>query len=531
MFRSTTRGTKAIQLILQEQILDAPDAATLLDIVDASLNEFGAVNAVTAVYRISRLLTSRAGRLRRRESEHIMSDARFESLIRTLESKSSELDKLGLENRKRAYHKLRVDADLRAGAALSVRLLERSKDIQGDLMDASSVEEVLLMVEEQGEVFNKVNTSTALHRIAKIATAVPDANAGAKQQSPDAVLSMARDDRFRHLLQMATLFCKEMSVVSISNVLWALARLRCDLDEIDMLVGDLAGRAAATVHNAQPKHLATVVWAFAVLGHEPRSRLLRAIAIRVMDTADDFRAPDVVNMLWAYARWTRLAPLNSPHGLPGAKDVVKELSRVALANLADFTPYQCANLAWSLAILDADVQPRSLASILDRAASDPDGLDDTALTHTIWAIGVKGTEIDGAGGSFQTLLAEAAKRALDRGVGRTGAAGVLWACGRLRVTPREGQAGALLDCLLTVEEEGEPRGKNLQPQPLVHGLWGICQMEGVTLGQKHRDAVFSHASRLVEAGEMEARHADALRASAVGAGLDPLEMDHALTVR
>ena len=89
MFRSTTRGTKAIQLILQEQILDAPDAATLLDIVDASLNEFGAVNAVTAVYRISRLLTSRAGRLRRRESEHIMSDARFESLIRTLESKSS----------------------------------------------------------------------------------------------------------------------------------------------------------------------------------------------------------------------------------------------------------------------------------------------------------------------------------------------------------------------------------------------------------------------------------------------------------
>lgn len=56
-------------------------------------------------------------------------------------------------------------------------------------------------------------------------------------------------------------------------------------------------------------------------------------------------------------------------------------------------------------------------------------------------------------------------------------------------------------------------------------------MEGVTLGQKHRDAVFSHASRLVEAGEMEARHADALRASAVGAGLDPLEMDHALTVR
>ena len=60
------------------------------------------------------------------------------------------------------------------------------------------------MVEEQGEIFNKVNTSTALHRIAKIATAVPDANAGAKQQSPDAVLSMAGSDRYAYLLQMAT---------------------------------------------------------------------------------------------------------------------------------------------------------------------------------------------------------------------------------------------------------------------------------------------------------------------------------------
>ena len=530
MSRSTARSNKARQLTLQEQILDAPDAATVLDIVDASLEQFGGVNAVTAVYRISRLLTSRTGRLRRKESEHITSDPRFECLIQTLESKSSELDKLGLENRKRAYQKLRVDADLRAGAALSVRLIERAKDIQGDLMDAASVEDVLLLVEKQGEIFNKVNTSTALHRIARIASTAPYATAGANQQSPDAVLRITRDERFHHLLQLATALSKEMSIVSVSNTLWALARLRCDIHEINALLDDLAGRAAATAHNAQPKHLATVMWALAVLGHEPRSRLLRAVAMRVMDTAGDFRAPDVVNMLWAYARWTRLAPLNSPDGLPGAKDVVKELSCVALANLTDFTPYQCANLAWSLAMLDAELQPRSLASVLDRAASDPNGLDDTALTHTLWAVGVKGTVIDGAGGSFQTLLAEAAKRALDRRVGRTGAAGVLWACGHLRVTPREGEADALLDCLLDDGEEAS-KGKLVQPQALVHGVWGICHMDGVTLSQKHRDAVFSNVSRLAEAGKMEARYADALRASAMGAGLDPVELEHALTTR
>jgi hypothetical protein len=44
--------------------------------------------------------------------------------------------------------------------------------------------------------------------------------------------------------------------------------------------------------------------------------------------------------------------------------------------------------------------------------------------------------MDGNSGSFQTLLAESAKRALAKKVGRTGAAGVIWACGRLQVGAR-----------------------------------------------------------------------------------------------
>lgn len=47
-------------------------------------------------------------------------------------------------------------------------------------------------------------------------------------------------------------------------------------------------------------------------GHEPRSKLLAAVAERAIATADGFRAPDVVNMLWAYARWHRMAPGGAP---------------------------------------------------------------------------------------------------------------------------------------------------------------------------------------------------------------------------
>lgn len=91
-----------------------------------------------------------------------------------------------------------------------------------------------------------------------------------------------------------------------------------------------------------------------VLGHEPRSKLLAAVAERTVATSHSFRAPDVVNMLWAYARWHR-------GGSSGSSEVVAALSSNALSSLTAFTPYQCANLAWSLAMLDAPLPVGSRA--------------------------------------------------------------------------------------------------------------------------------------------------------------------------
>lgn len=87
-----------------------------------------------------------------------------------------------------------------------------------------------------------------------------------------------------------------------------------------------------------------------MLGHEPRSKLLAAVAERAAATAHSFRAPDVVNMLWAYARWHRGSDSGNASG---SAEVVAALASNALSSLTSFTPYQCANLAWSLAMLDA----------------------------------------------------------------------------------------------------------------------------------------------------------------------------------
>jgi len=161
-------------------------------------------------------------------------------------------------------------------------------------------------------------------------------------------------------------------------------------------------------------------------------------------------------------------------------------------------------------------------------------------------VGVKGNAADANGGAFQTLLAEAARRAADQtgtgtgaaaaaaaaargrggdetvargdggkkrpgkktttkrsrggGIGRAGAAGVLWACGKLEVTPRPGDANALVERLLC-DDDGDSDGdcdggaggaEALEPQALVHGVWGVARMDGVTV----RDETTSRASSL-----------------------------------
>ena len=60
-FGASAREAKKTALRIQEAILDAKDANQVLDVVGKHLEDFSPINGVTAVYRIARQLTSRAG--------------------------------------------------------------------------------------------------------------------------------------------------------------------------------------------------------------------------------------------------------------------------------------------------------------------------------------------------------------------------------------------------------------------------------------------------------------------------------------
>jgi hypothetical protein len=501
---------------IQEAIGACERAFDVLEIVGRRGEAFNAVNSVTAMYKISRLLTSRAGRLRRSEAKQVSADARFSRLLEMVEGGVQQLDKVGLEHRRWAYHKMALPSEYRMKAALSIRLLDRAKDLQGDLMDASDVEFILTMVEEQEEVFNKVNASTALHRVARLTTQrLPGQLRPTMERS-----TLFGDERFQTLMSMVDRMAGEMSMQGVSNVLWALARLDYPTDEA--LLEALAARAGSQAASAEPKNLSTTLWALAVLGHKPRSKLLKSISERALAVAHDFRSPDVVNMLWAYARWVRYLP---PSDRP--TPVVQAMLDQAVSTMQSYTPYQLANLSWSLAMLDCPPAPRVLEYVLQTVASEPSKLDGTALTHVLWAYGVMGSPHNGASSDFSKLLRESGRRAGASQVGRTGAAGVLWACGRLGVEPDAKDTAFLVDRIYS--QKGSQ--KTVDPQALVHSVWGVSTFENYSFDEKTKKEVIRNLSELVSAGSIGSVHANALRDSAEDAGISLESLEKVLPAR
>ena len=180
----------------------------------------------------------------------MIEDSRFQQLLDMVEEGVPQLDKVGLEHRKWAYSKLQLPGRYRAKANLSVRLLDKAKDLQGDLMDAVEVEAILEMVETQHEVFNKVNASTAIHRVARLATQ-PGAGGRSKGAAPPKLSEILADERFVRLMRMVEKGVPEMTIQGISNVLWALARLQVPVSP--EFLETVAGRAAHQADRAEPK--------------------------------------------------------------------------------------------------------------------------------------------------------------------------------------------------------------------------------------------------------------------------------------
>ena len=578
---------KLVQSEITSQLSRLNDARSILEVVEEKSDQFSPNNSIQALHRIAVSLTTRAGRLRRKEAKFVLADNRFSVLLDCVETHANKLDKLGLERRKWSYAKLALPSEYRMRAALSVRLLDRAKDLQGDLMDATDAGFILNRVEEQYDIFNKVNASTALHRLARVitqpnfgsntsserkrrvtksrtvkSTTTTVNNLGSNDAASAAATAeneeggyrpvstkkeLLADPRFQALLEMCEAKIPEMSPLGLSNVSWALARLFSDNPtRVKSLLSAISKRSALQMKYADAKCLSTILWALAALGFEPRSRLLAAAQRRVCEIEEEFRAPDVANALWAYAKWARLFS----GGVGALKDsvdyseddsvdeggnaksnggdraVITSLLRRSEVVMETFSAYQCANICWSSATLNAKLPETYLENLLERIAKESDSLDGVALTHAAWAVGVVGSPVHGESDAFQTLISACADRAAiekttenkdenrRRRVSKAGCAGALWACGRICFEPSPEDCEKLMVRLF----DGE--SNNLDAQALAYAVWGISTIEDVELDERRRERVMVRLKELVERKNVGPTHAAAFRAAADGAGLD-----------
>ena len=596
--------TKMNQSDITSQLSRLDDAKSILEVVEEKSEQFSPNNSVQALHRIAVSLTTRAGRLRRKEAKFVLADARFSVLLDCVETHANKLDKLGLERRKWSYAKLALPSEYRMRAALSVRLLDRAKDLQGDLMDATDAGFILNRVEEQYDVFNKVNASTALHRLARVIT---QPNFGSNNNNSKKRAAKSRtvksttvvntlggsgatttaserkeedeeegnnsdeeggyrpvstkkellvDPRFQALLEMCETKIPEMSPLGLSNVSWALARLFSDdPTRVKSLLSAISKRSALQMKYADAKCLSTILWALAALGFEPRSRLLASAQRRACEIEEEFRAPDVANALWAYAKWARLfsggvgalkesvdysedesVDEGSSKSYGGDRAVITSLLRQSEAVMETFSAYQCANICWSSATLNAKLPETYLENLLERIAKESDSLDGVALTHAAWAVGVVGSPVHGESDAFQTLISACADRAAiekttenkdenrRRRVSKAGCAGALWACGRICFEPSPEDCEKLMVRLF----DGE--SNNLDAQALAYAVWGISTIEDVELDERRRERVMARLKELVEKENVGPTHAAAFRAAAVGAGLDASALAETLKV-
>ena len=587
---------KLVQSEITSQLSRLNDARSILEVVEEKSDQFSPNNSIQALHRIAVSLTTRAGRLRRKEAKFVLADNRFSVLLDCVETHANKLDKLGLERRKWSYAKLALPSEYRMRAALSVRLLDRAKDLQGDLMDATDAGFILNRVEEQYDIFNKVNASTALHRLARVitqpnfgsntsserkrrvtksrtvkSTTTTVNNLGSNDAASAATTAeneeggyrpvstkkeLLADPRFQALLEMCEAKIPEMSPLGLSNVSWALARLFSDNPtRVKSLLSAISKRSALQMKYADAKCLSTILWALAALGFEPRSRLLASAQRRACEIEEEFRAPDVANALWAYAKWARLfsggvgalkesvdysedesVDEGSSKSYGGDRAVITSLLRQSEAVMETFSAYQCANICWSSATLNAKLPETYLENLLERIAKESDSLDGVALTHAAWAVGVVGSPVHGESDAFQTLISACADRAAiekttenkdenrRRRVSKAGCAGALWACGRICFEPSPEDCEKLMVRLF----DGE--SNNLDAQALAYAVWGISTIEDVELDERRRERVMARLKELVEKENVGPTHAAAFRAAAVGAGLDASALAETLKV-
>ena len=199
------------------------------------------------------------------------------------------------------------------------------------IADAQTVHAVLDVVAAVGSSFTPVNTSTALHRLARLATL------NSTQVPPT-----DGDSRVATLLALADAQVCEMRPRNLANTVWAVARL--GLTPGSTFLDSWCAATELQLGSFEAQHVANSLWALAAMGGSLPAPLTTAFEQVVAHHARKrtFLARHISICLWA------LATLQPRAAVPLSNEVLVELTAAAEAAIESFTSQNVANTLWAL---------------------------------------------------------------------------------------------------------------------------------------------------------------------------------------
>lgn len=317
-----------------------------------------------------------------------------------------------------------------------------SREINSQIVSATSAEAILRLYDERRDAFDEVNLSTAWNRIGKqyIAAAerrtffqrnertlahmreTTDGIAGrllprnlAGVAHGIAKLGYRGAHQTMHHLARTSLACiDDFKPQEIANIMWAFSKASVPSPE---LFGAVAASAPAKLRDFKPQELSNTAWAFAT-ADTPAPALFAAIADEAIPQLELFKPQELKDLAWAFATLREPAPRLFEHIAREAAPRVHEFNSQELANLAwafakadhpvpdlfaalgaeatprlrEFKPQELANTAWAFAT--AGVANRQLFAAIAREAAPRMGQFKTQeLANTVWAFATAGVGV------------------------------------------------------------------------------------------------------------------------------------------
>lgn len=351
-----TKNPIVAKILINRRLLSAPDANSILSLVQRHSDEFNSVNFCTAMSRLAK--NSNAADLAR--------DRRFTDLLQQLEHELVNFDSRALANLAWSLCKT-VPQD----RALFNKLAEQCMG-KLDQFNPQALSTLLYSFGKAGHANRRLFLA-----VAEFACKVPSEFVA--QQLANTVWAFATanisnpklfDIAARQTIQRLSdpLTAKEFTTQELAMTVWSFAKLGVHNEQLFSTVGE---RLLPMLPMCSSQQLCNSLWAFAKLNIPAPVLFDDAVQYILPKLEHDFTAQNLANAAWAYA--------TARHHVPS---LLAALGKYAGLRVEEFNTQELANTMWSLVQLEFD-EPRLMERLAQSCLTKLDQFEAHSLANTL----------------------------------------------------------------------------------------------------------------------------------------------------